>query len=490
MPYSGWHRHKCGAGMNLNSLLVCSDERAVRVLRNVLQELEINVEQCSDSASGASKMAQSTFEAIVIDSKDDPGFGLLQKLRGGKQNNRSVAIAIIDARTKLQAAFALGANFVIYEPISTEKAKSSFRAARALMKRERRRSLRLEVNIAAYFRFENGDGEHGSISGLSEGGMSVRFGGSGGKKKGVVSFCFALPETATVIESCGTIAWQDARRHAGIQFTTLAEGSRESVKQWLRTQSGEKHDPPMGCTVMGISSGGCFLRTQSPFPVHTKIELLLRAADHSIKTEGKVRLMEPEFGMGIEFLTRTDEHRSRLEELVQQMILKPEAISEVLVEPEGIDWEENVTASAEEASGAPEDEIECDPLLELFRTGAGLRKEELILEIEKYQSAPRISAAEVGLMEQTVHQRREPRIEVSLPVQLWGQGQQTPADASLIDVSHRGARIGSGEFHPKVGEVVHLVSDGCDVRFRVIWVGDPGTPQEGRIGLQSFTTDN
>lgn len=478
-------------GMNLNSLLICSDERAVRVLSNVLNELEIQVEQCNDYESGAKKLAERAFESIIIHSKDDPSFGLLKGVRSGKQNSRAVVIAIIDARTKLQAAFGLGANFVIYEPISSEKAKSSFRAARALMKRERRRSMRAEVNIAAYFRFSNGEGEHGSITGLSEGGMSVRFGGSGGKKSGVISFCFALPDTTTVIEATGTIAWQNTRRHAGIQFSTLEEASRQSVKEWLHVQSGEKHDPPVRCTLMALSPGGCFLRTQSPFPAQTKVELMLRAADCSIKTEGKVRLMDPELGMGIEFFMRTDEHRRRLEEVIRQVAANPEAAAEVLVEPEGIDWEEGDADSEQTASGASLDEIECDPLLELFQTGAALSKQEFVLELEKFRCAAATpTVRDANSTEATVHQRREPRIEVSLPVQLWTRDQQDPADVSLVDVSHRGARIGSGAFHPKVGEVVHLLSDGCDVRFRVIWIGDPGTPQEGRIGLQSFTTDN
>jgi DNA-binding NarL/FixJ family response regulator len=480
-----------GTGMDLKSLLVCSDDRAVRVLRNVLTELEIHVEQCSDYESGAKKLAQSGFEAIIIDSKDDPGFELLRRLRSGKQNNRSVAIAIIDARTKLQAAFELGANFVIYEPISTEKAKSSFRAARALMKRERRRSMRVDVNIAAYFRFPNGDGERGSISGLSEGGMSVRLSSTSRKKTVLVSFCFALPDTTTVIEASGSIAWQDERRHAGIQFATLPEAPRESLKEWLRQQAGEKHDPPIRCTLLGLSPAGCFLRTPSPFPVHTRVELLLRAADRSLKTGGKVRLMEPEFGMGVEFFTRTDEHRRRLEELVRQMIRTPDAGAEVLVEPEGIDWEEECDVSTSDAETWALGDIECDRLLELFRTGSAFSREQLVLELEKCQAvAASLSAQELKLTEQTIHQRREPRIEVSLPVQLWVQGQPDPANASLVDVSHRGARIGSEAFHPRVGEVVHLVSDGCDLRFHVIWVGAPGTPQEGRIGLQSFTTDN
>jgi len=187
--------------MNLTSLLVCSDDRAVRILRNVLGELEIHVEHCADTVSAANKLAQHSFEAVIIDCNDERSFGLLKSVRSGQQNRKSVAIAIIDAHTNLQTVFKLGANFVVYKPISTEKAKSSFRAARALLKRERRRSVRLEVNIPAYFRFQDGEGEQASISGLSEGGLSVRLASLPGKKHGLIAFSFALPDTTTVIEA-------------------------------------------------------------------------------------------------------------------------------------------------------------------------------------------------------------------------------------------------------------------------------------------------
>jgi hypothetical protein len=41
------------------------------------------------------------------------------------------------------------------------------------MKRERRRSVRVSVRIPVSLRFQNGEAEHGSILGLSEGGISV-----------------------------------------------------------------------------------------------------------------------------------------------------------------------------------------------------------------------------------------------------------------------------------------------------------------------------
>src|SRR5579864_3011867 len=325
--------------MNLTSLLICSDDRALRVLRSVLGELEIDVEHCADHASATKKLAKRSFEAVIIDCKDDRSFGLLQSVRSGQHNSKSMAIAILEARANLQAAFQLGSNFVVFKPISTEKAKSSFRAARALMKRERRRSVRLHVNIAAYFRFQNGEGEQVSISSLSEGGMAVRFGGAPGKKSGPITFSFALPDTTTVIEATGTIAWQDSRHHAGIQFANIPDVSHQSLKEWLRLQSGEKHDPPIHCSLMSLSAGGCFLRTQSPFPAQTRVELLLRAADHSVKTEGKVQIMDPELGMGVEFLPRTAERRRRLQKLIEQITASPDTVAEVLVEPEGIDWD-------------------------------------------------------------------------------------------------------------------------------------------------------
>ena len=474
--------------MNLDSLLVCSDDRDLRVLRKVLGELEIHVEQCTGPIDAAKRMAQRSYEAVIIDCKNSDNFALLASVRSGQHNRKAMAIAIIDEQTSLQTAFKLGANFVVYKPISTERVKSSFRAARALMKRERRRSIRLPVDIPAYFRFQNGDGERATISGVSEGGISVQFANSSGRKVGMVSCSFPLPDTTTVIDAKGMIAWQDARHRTGIQFATLSEASRQNLKEWLRARSGEKHDPPIRCSLMGVTFGGCFLRTQSPFPNQTRVELLLQGPEGSEKTEGKVRLMDPELGMGVEFLTRTYQQRRKLEHFITQMSTSPARIGEVLVEPEGLDWED----AAPGGSNSSQQEPDTDPLLELFRTGNALDKKELLLELEKHclgrsiEPAPKVNSTPLN-----VPQRREPRTAVTRPVEVWREGHEAshPQTTSLIDVSHGGARVGGLVFHLKAGEFVHLVSDGVDAKFQVIWVGEPGTPQEGQIGLQSASLD-
>jgi hypothetical protein len=182
-----------------------------------------------------------------------------------------------------------------------------------------------------------------------------------------------------------------------------------------------------------------------------------------------------------------------LEQLIHQMAASPDTIAEVLVEPEGLDWDDGAADSSGGTTRSLEDEVEHDPLLELFRTGSTLTKEQFLLELEKHQLAGSPgSASELNLTAEPSVQRREPRIAVSRPVEVWSQDHQAsfPQTTSLIDVSHRGARVGGVACHLKAGEVVHLVSDGVDARFRVIWVGELGTPQEGQIGLQSLQTDN
>ena len=471
--------------MNLHSLLVCSDDRTLRVLRNVLSELEIEVEHCADESDATRKLAKRRFEAVIIDCKQRSDFSLLHGLRSG-QNRKSMAVAIIDPHTDFRAAFEMGANFVVYKPISSEKAKSSFRAARALMRREQRRSVRLDTNIQAYFRFENGEGEQGTISGLSEGGVSVRF-ASNRKKQGVIGFCFALPDTTTVIEATGMIAWQNSLRRAGIQFATLSDSSRRMVKDWLRVQSGEEHDPPMRGTLTALSLGGCFVGTQSPFPAQTKVELLLRASDCSVRTAANVRFMDPELGMGIAFRNLTVEQRRRLQELIERIALSPDTVAEVLVEPEGLESESTGQSSRDQGTVAASQETQNDPLVELFETGASLSREQFVEALEQHKLA--LETPSEPVLNSPSRQRREPRIEVSRPVEVRVQDsaqERIEHATSMIDVSHHGARLDKAAPPLKPGDPVHLVSAGVEARFRVIWVGAPGSPQEGQVGLQKM----
>src|SRR5260370_7424756 len=58
-------------------------------------------------------------------------------------------ITIGDGEFNARPVFGLGANFVLYRPLSSERTGISLRAARGLMRRERRRAPRKPVSSAA-----------------------------------------------------------------------------------------------------------------------------------------------------------------------------------------------------------------------------------------------------------------------------------------------------------------------------------------------------
>jgi hypothetical protein len=195
--------------------------------------------------------------------------------------------------------------------------------------------------------------------------------------------------------------------------------------------------------------------------------------------------MHPELGMGVQFMSRTPDHRRRLEELIQQIIVSPDTLAEVLVEPEGLDWEGASEGSDPTTLREAQTEAQTDPLLELLERGATLSREQFLRALEQHELTP-APASEADL-NSTYTQRREPRIEVARAVQIWVQDSSPGSvrhTASMTDVSHHGARIDHFTLSLKPGDTVHLLSSGQDARFRVIWVGEPGTPQEGQVGLQ------
>src|SRR5437868_7726540 len=183
--------------MGLKSLVLGSDEKIVRVLRRVLSDLEVEVEQCAEADAAIHKLTRERFEAVVVDCADqEMAIRVFKSVRTAPCNKRAIAVAIVDGQTGLRGAFEMGAHFVLYKPISTERSKSSFRAARALMKRERRRNSRIPVQIPVLF---TATGQRAITTDLSDGGMAVQF-SRGPKETGSLRLSFTLPGSSKALE--------------------------------------------------------------------------------------------------------------------------------------------------------------------------------------------------------------------------------------------------------------------------------------------------
>jgi CheY-like chemotaxis protein len=364
--------------MSLQSLVFCPDEKIVRVLRRVLSDLEIAVERCSDADSAIRKLTRQRFEAVIVDCSDeDVASQVLKSARSAPCNKRAVAVAIVDGTTKLRSAFELGAHFVLYKPISSERAKASFRAVRALMKRERRRNIRVAIEIPVTLTLKDGGQQRAVTSDLGEGGIAIQS-SQRPKKMGPMSIQFALPGTSHIVKCMGEVAWENAGRQTGIRFVDLSPETRDRLKAWITNHSpeSEQDDPPVQCKLSDLSLGGCYLETNSPFPERTRVVLSMRIQQLQIQAEGVVRVMHPEVGMGVEFTQKTTQQREHVEKFIHTLTTSGGVPPDLLVEPEGFDNGE--LTAADKDIDEP-----YDPLLDLFRNKAELDSEPFLTELRK-----------------------------------------------------------------------------------------------------------
>ena len=366
--------------MSLRSLVLCSDEKIVRVLRRVLGDLEIEVELCANSDGALRKLTRERFEAIIVDVADDGASEVLRSARCAPCNKQAVAVAIVEPIIGLKAVFEVGAHFVLYKPVSSERAKSSFRAARALMKSERRRNARVLVEIPVVLRSrEVGGNMKVTTIDLSEGGMAVNM-PNRRRPSGRWQIAFTLPGTETSLELPAEFAWEGAKAQAGLRFQQISPEATHQLQEWLKQNSPdvEQDDPPIRCQLTDLSLGGCYLEMSSPFPASSRVTLSMRAGDVEVRAQGVVRVMHPETGMGVEFTQVTPEHRAAVEKFLGALTENRTLMPELLVQPDGLESE----SSARKPS-ADQD----DPLLQLFY-GDSLTAEQFHEAMHKQRATP------------------------------------------------------------------------------------------------------
>ena len=346
--------------MSLNSLVLCSDEKIVRVLRRSLGDLDIGVELCCDPAVALRKLTRQRFEAIIVDCSGDGSADVLRSARAAPCNKQAVAVAIVEPAIGLKTVFSLGAHFVLYKPVSSERAKSSFRAARALMKSERRRNVRVSVQIPVTMRnVESGGQIKVSTVDLSEGGMAISK-VNRRHASGQWQISFTLPGMDSPMRLLAEFAWEGASEQAGLRFLQVSPEATSRLRGWLKQNSpdAEQDDPPISCRLTDLSLGGCYLEMASPFPVESRVTLSMRAGAVEVRAHGSVRIMHPEKGMGVEFTLGTEEHRAAVERFLGVLSENRTLLPELLVEPEGL---EPLGSSAK-----PQPNETDDPLLQLF----------------------------------------------------------------------------------------------------------------------------
>ncbi len=219
--------------MTLSALLVFTDEASAAVLRRVLEELSIQVEFCPDFARAAFRLAQQRFDVVVVDGESSSNIlGLLRESRMSRMNEGTLAVAVVPSQESIRELFSLGVNFVLYKPVAYERALSSLRAARALMRKEKRKTARTSVHAHATVDYATVQQERATLVDLAEDGMSVMF----GKKlppTSKVYFQFQLPGQKSIIRLSGMLVWQEWTGRGGVQFVDVPKASRRLITEYL-----------------------------------------------------------------------------------------------------------------------------------------------------------------------------------------------------------------------------------------------------------------
>jgi CheY-like chemotaxis protein len=210
------------------------DEAAVQVLSRVLEELGIRVELCKDAVRAAVRLAQERFDLIILDCETQADVtSLLHESRSSRMNDSTLAVAVVAGQENIREMFSLGVNFVLYKPVSYDRALSSLRAAQSVLYRDKRRKARATVHTHATIDYAGVEQARATLVDLAEDGMAVNF----GKKVPPtckVYFQFQLPGQTASVRLSGQVVWQDWNGRAGIQFVDVPQSSRRVLREWLK----------------------------------------------------------------------------------------------------------------------------------------------------------------------------------------------------------------------------------------------------------------
>ena len=376
--------------MTLQALLVSKDDETSGLLGSVLCEFGLGV-QCCGYLDAICRVTEQKFDAVIVDYDDPHSAALvLQNASQASSGNTVVTVALLSDKTKVRNVFGAGANFVLYKPISVPQAQASLRAATALLKRERRRAFRVPVQVPVEVQVQNGAEMEGILLDLSEDGMDILT-AQPLYPSAPISAQFVLPNTDTEIEPRGEVAWANPNGQSGVRFVDLPEKLRASLKTWVSANSPqlppEDPEPVSDCQLTDLSLGGCYVETDSPFPERAGIVLCLKAGDIEVKADGTVRVMHPEFGMGIEFASRTAEQRDAVENFIDFLTSRPGTFPELLVTPRALKTREDHDHPRPAITHGTH-----DPLLALLRNHESLTQEEFLNELRRQRTSEQMTS--------------------------------------------------------------------------------------------------
>jgi protein TonB len=122
--------------MGYQALVFCADEKTVRLVTQILSDLEFSVEACTEPFDAVKRLTAQHFDALVVDCDHEQNAALLFKTaRNSEMSNAALSVAVVQGQGGIAKAFRIGANLVLTKPLNVEQSKGTLRVARGLLRK-------------------------------------------------------------------------------------------------------------------------------------------------------------------------------------------------------------------------------------------------------------------------------------------------------------------------------------------------------------------
>ena len=217
----------------LEFALVSSDYNAVTMVSKAVKRFEAKVLLLPTTNDARNTLGRKKIDGLFVD-MDVPGtLDLIESTRKGTSNSKAVIFAFGGNPREAGQVLATGANFFLRKPLTEEAVVLHIQTSKDLLKRERRRFFRHDVNLNAIL--HDGTTEQpGRITNLSGGGMAVRT-VRPLRQGATVDFRFELTPGMPV-SGKGQVAWMNSDGMAGIVLQMLRGKGKEILDTWLESR--------------------------------------------------------------------------------------------------------------------------------------------------------------------------------------------------------------------------------------------------------------
>ncbi len=218
--------------MQQSAAVLCQDERSLKTLGAVLEEMSIELVKCRSQQHALELVMGGRCSTLIVDF-DLPGGHEAVRMANLLPPTQKPTLFAVASRAwpGTGQAFQSGASRILYRPLEFEQIREAVKAGRNAKKSNRRKSARFETKTLIYLELETGTVAAVSID-IGEQGLALQATEAVPMSTNVEFRC-VLPGTDVSLHGHADVVWASDQGRAGLFFTKMSAPARKHLKQWL-----------------------------------------------------------------------------------------------------------------------------------------------------------------------------------------------------------------------------------------------------------------